>query len=607
MSSREDYAEQRQSVVEGQKTKKDAVPIPNATIFIQSNIHFIKMRWTFKPKPENSKVEHLAQALQVDLFVAALLVQRGIETFDKARLFFRPSLTNLHDPYLMKDMEKAVSRIEKAIANSENILVFGDYDVDGTTAVSLVSSYLKTFYHNVATYIPDRYLEGYGISYKGIDFADDNGFSLIIALDCGIKSIDHIAYANNKNIDFIICDHHRPGDTLPNAVAVLDPKRADCTYPFDELCGCGVGFKLVQALGQNRNQTIDDLVEYLDLVATAIGADIVPMNGENRVLAYFGLQVINQSPRAGIKALMAQSKVKNFSIADVVFKIAPRINAAGRIKHGNEAVALLSEFDDEQATIFAQEIEKYNSERKVLDSETVIQAIAQIEQNGEQNRFSNVVFQENWHKGVIGIVASKIIEKYYKPTLVFTKSGDKLAASARSVTGFDVYNAIDACSEHLEQFGGHMYAAGMTLKPGNYQKFKDAFEKQVQQSILPQQREPEIQIDAEINLRDITPKLTRILKQFEPFGPQNMTPVFFTKNLVDTGYAKNIGKDNEHFKLFLKQKQHYNDRGIAAIAFNLGNKNIDFKKPFDALYTIEENEFNGKIDLQLNVRDIRQS
>ena len=564
------------------------------------------MRWTLKPKPDNSKVKHLAQVLQVDDFVATLLVQRGIHTFDQARLFFRPSLADLHDPYLMKDMDKAVNRIEKAILNNENILIFGDYDVDGTTAVSLVASYLKTFYTNVATYIPDRYLEGYGISYKGIDFADDNGFSLIIALDCGIKSIEHVAYANNKKIDFIICDHHRPSDVLPNAVAILDPKRADCTYPYDELCGCGVGFKLVQALGQNRNQTIDDLVEYLDLVATAIGADIVPMTGENRILAHFGLQIINQSPRAGLKALMAQSKAKNFSITDVVFKIAPRINAAGRIKHGNEAVALLSEFDDDQATIFAQEIEKHNAERKVLDTETVVQALAQIEDNNEQNRFSNVVYQENWHKGVIGIVASKIIEKYYKPTLVFTKSGEKLAASARSVPGFDVYNAIDACSEHLEQFGGHMYAAGMTLKPENYQKFKEAFEKQVQKTILPEQREPEIQIDAEINLRDITPKLTRILKQFEPFGPQNMTPVFCTKNLVDTGYAKCIGKENEHFKLFLKQKQHYSDQGVGAIAFNLSNKKIDFKKPFDALYTIEENEFNGKIDLQLNIRDIRQ-
>ena len=420
------------------------------------------MRWTIKPKPDSEKVNHLAQALNVETFVASLLIQRGIETFEQARQFFRPSLQDLHNPYLMKDMDKAVARIEKAIENNENILVFGDYDVDGTTAVSLVSSYLKTYYPNVATYIPDRYDEGYGISFKGIDFADDNGFSLIIALDCGIKSIDHVAYANERNIDFIICDHHRPGVTLPNAIAVLDPKRDDCNYPYDELCGCGIGFKLTQALAENRGQNIEDLVEYLDLVATAIGADIVPMTGENRILAHFGLLVINENPRPGIQALIAQAKAKFFTITDVVFKIAPRINAAGRIKHGNEAVALLSEFDLEQATIFASEIEKYNSDRKDLDKQITIEALNQIEESKEQNRFTNVVFQEDWHKGVIGIVASRLIEKHYKPTLVFTKSGDKLAASARSVKGFDVYNALESCSEHLEQFGGHMYAAGMT-------------------------------------------------------------------------------------------------------------------------------------------------
>ena len=410
------------------------------------------MRWTIKPKPNSEKVNHLAQALNVETFVASLLIQRGIETFDQAKQFFRPSLQDLHNPYLMKDMDKAVARIEKAIENNENILVFGDYDVDGTTAVSLVSSYLKTYYSNVATYIPDRYDEGYGISFKGIDFADDNGFSLIIALDCGIKSIDHVAYANERKIDFIICDHHRPGDFLPSAIAVLDPKRNDCNYPYDELCGCGIGFKLIQALGKNRGQTIDDLVEYLDLVATAIGADIVPMTGENRILAHFGLLVINENPRPGIQALIAQSKVKTFTITDVVFKIAPRINAAGRIKHGNEAVALLSEFNLEQATILSAEIETYNSDRKDLDKQITIEALNQIEENKEQNRFTNVVFQEDWHKGVIGIVASRLIETYYKPTLVFTKSGDKLAASARSVKGFDVYNALESCAEHLGEW-----------------------------------------------------------------------------------------------------------------------------------------------------------
>ena len=562
------------------------------------------MRWTLKPKPSEETVQHLAKALNVEDFVATLLVQRGIETFEDARRFFRPSLEDLHDPYLMKDMEKAVARIEKAIENEENILVFGDYDVDGTTAVSLVSSYLKTYYPNVATYIPDRYAEGYGISFKGIDFADDNGFTLIIALDCGIKSIDHVAYAKARNIDFIICDHHRPGEFLPEAIAVLDPKRDDCTYPYDELCGCGIGFKLIQALGQNRNETINDLIPYLDLVSAAIAADIVPMTGENRVLAYFGLQVINSDPRPGIKAIIHQIKKQTLDITDVVFIIAPRINAAGRIKHGNHAVELLTEFDFEQAQQFASEIEAYNSERKDLDKLITKEALQQIEENNEKERFTSVVFQEDWHKGVIGIVASRLIETYYRPTLVFTKSGDKYAASARSVKGFDVYNALEACTEHLEQFGGHMYAAGMTLKEENYQIFKDAFEKEVERTIHPDMLTPEIAVDAEIDFADITPKLIRILKQFEPYGPQNMTPIFLTRNLKDTGYGKPLGQDEEHLKLFVKQN---NSEGLAAIGFNLGNK-IELtthQKPFQAVYCIDENEWKGKLSLQLRLRDIK--
>jgi len=563
------------------------------------------MRWTLKPKPSEDTVKHLAKALNVEDFVATLLVQRGIETFEDARRFFRPSLADLHDPYLMKDMDKAVARIEKAIENEENILVFGDYDVDGTTAVSLVSSYLKTYYPNVATYIPDRYDEGYGISFKGIDFADDNGFSLIIALDCGIKSIDHVAYAKARNIDFIICDHHRPGEFLPEAVAILDPKREDCNYPYDELCGCGIGFKLIQALGQNRNETINDLIPYLDLVSAAIAADIVPMTGENRVLAYFGLQVINKDPRPGIKAIIHQIKKQNLDITDVVFIIAPRINAAGRIKHGNHAVELLTEFDFEQAQQFASEIEAYNSERKDLDKLITKEALQQIEENNEKERFTSVVFQEDWHKGVIGIVASRLIETYYRPTLVFTKSGDKYAASARSVKGFDVYNALEACIEHLEQFGGHMYAAGMTLKEENYKTFKDAFEKEVERTIHPDMLTPEIAIDAEIDFADITPKLIRILKQFEPYGPQNMTPIFLTKNIRDTGYGKPLGQEDEHLKLFVKQN---NSEGIAAIGFNLGNK-IELtthQKPFQVVYCIDENEWKGKLSLQLRLRDIKE-
>ncbi|WP_394776970.1 single-stranded-DNA-specific exonuclease RecJ [Flavobacterium sp.] len=562
------------------------------------------MRWTIKTKPSEDKIKHLAQALNVEDFVATLLIQRGIETFEDAKNFFRPKLEHLHDPFLMKDMDKAVSRIELAIENQENIMVFGDYDVDGTTAVSLVSSYLKSRYPNIATYIPDRYAEGYGISFKGIDFADDNGISLIIALDCGIKSIEHIAYAKEKNIDFIICDHHRPGEFLPDAVAVLDPKRDDCFYPYDELCGCGVGFKLIQALGTNRGETIEDLIPYLDLVATAIAADIVPITGENRVLAYFGLQVINSDPRPGIKALVHQVKKKTLDITDVVFIISPRINAAGRIKHGNHAVELLTEFNFEQAQQFASEIEQYNSDRKDLDKQITKEAFQQIIQNQEQERFSTVVFQEDWHKGVIGIVASRLIETYYRPTLVFTKSGDKYAASARSVKGFDVYNALDACSEHLEQFGGHMYAAGMTLKAENYVIFKEAFEKQVSVTILPEMRTPEIEVDAEIDFVDITPKLIRILKQFEPYGPLNMTPVFMTKNAKDTGYAKTLGSEEEHLRLFIKQN---NSDGIAAIGFGLGKK-IDIVKnqqPFQLAYSLAENEWNGTVSTQLMLKDIR--
>jgi len=562
------------------------------------------MRWNPKSKPNPEKVQAIQQALQVDEIIATLLVQRGIETFEQAKTFFRPTLADLHNPYLMKDMDKAVTRIEKAIANNENILVFGDYDVDGTTAVSLVSSYLRSFYPNVATYIPDRYAEGYGISYMGIDYAEDNDISLIIALDCGIKSIDHVNYAKAKNIDFIICDHHRPGDILPNAVAVLDPKRDDCSYPYDELCGCGVGFKLIQALAENRNQTIEDLVEYLDLVATAIAADIVPITGENRVLAKFGLEVINSNPRPGIKALIQNVKKKVLTITDVVFIVAPRINAAGRIKHGNEAVALLTEYDLDQAEQFASEIEQHNSDRKELDKQITKEALLQIEENNEQTRFSTVVYQENWHKGVIGIVASRLVENYYRPTIVFTKSGEKLAASARSVKDFDIYNALEACAEHLEQFGGHMYAAGMTLLEENYENFKNAFEKVVQETIHPDLLTPEISYDAEIELSEINPKLMRLLKQFEPFGPENMTPLFLAKGLTDSGYAKTLGSDNEHLKAFVKQG---NSESFGAIGFGLENK-LDLvtnKNKFDAIFSLEENEWKDTITLQLQLRDIR--
>lgn len=563
------------------------------------------MRWNLKPKPDTEKVKSLQNSLNIDELTATLLVQRGIATFEEARQFFRPKLEDLHDPYLMKDMDKAVIRIEKAIENKENILVFGDYDVDGTTAVSLVSSYLRSFYPSVDTYIPDRYDEGYGISFKGIDYAEDNAITLIIALDCGIKSIDHIAYANAKNIDFIICDHHRPGNSLPDAVAILDPKRDDCSYPYDELCGCGIGFKLIQALAKNRNQTILDLIPYLDLVATAIGADIVPITGENRILAKFGLEVINSNPRPGFKAITQNIKKKELTITDVVFIIAPRINAAGRIKHGNYAVQLLTEFGIEEAEAFAKEIETFNVDRKELDKQITIEALSQITTNQEEKRFSTVVYQEDWHKGVIGIVASRLIETYYRPTLVFTKSGDKLAASARSVKDFDVYNALEACSEYLLQFGGHMYAAGLTLKQEQFENFKNQFEKVVSETITEELLTPEILIDAEINLSEINDKFIRILKQFEPFGPMNMTPIFLTKNLVDTGYGKKIGESEEHLRLYVKQGD---SEGFGAIGFKMGDK-LDIAKdrqPFQAVYSVEENEFNGNVNLQLRLRDIKE-
>ena len=561
------------------------------------------MRWTLKPAPNKEKAAKLAADLQVDIAVANVLCQRNIETFSAAKKYFRPSLSEIHDPFLMKDMDVAVARIESAIRNNENILIYGDYDVDGTTAVSLVSSYLKTITKNIATYIPDRYAEGYGISYMGIDFAQDNDFSLIIALDCGIKAIDKVAYASEKNIDFIICDHHKPGNEIPKAVAILNAKRADCTYPFGELCGCGVGFKLIQALGVSRNQTITDFVPYLDLVATAIAADIVPMSGENRVLAYHGLQVINQNPRNGIKAIIHQTKKTILTITDVVFIIAPRINAAGRIKHGNYAVELLTEMDFDSAVEFAAAIEIFNADRKELDKRITDEAIIQIIDNEEEQGFSTVVFQEDWHKGVIGIVASRLIEKYYRPTLVFTKSGDKLAASARSVKGFDVYNALLECDEFIEQFGGHKYAAGLTLLPENYDNFKNKFEEVVERTIDKKVLTPEISIDAEIELSEITPKFFRIIQQMAPFGPLNMKPTFTSTCVRDNGYGKQVGADKTHLKLNVFQGDNKNNYN--AIGFNLGDKMECVQNDFDIVYALDENEWNGRKSVQLVLKDLK--
>ncbi len=563
------------------------------------------MRWTLKPKPQAEKIKALQKALQVDAAIANLLLQRGVETFEEAKTFFRPSLSDLHDPFLMKDMDLAVARIEKAIANKENILVYGDYDVDGTTSVALMSTYLKTKYPLIHTYIPNRYDEGYGISYKGINFALENDFSLIIALDCGIKSVEKVAHAKKLGIDFIICDHHRPGSEIPKAAAVLDPKREDCNYPYKELCGCGVGFKLVQALASKDGKTVEDLTEYLDLVATAIGADIVPINGENRALAYFGLQVINTNPRPGIKAVLDKVEKTELTITDVVFIVAPRINAAGRMKHGNYAVTLLAEEEHDKANQYASEIDEYNLDRRETDKQITEEALKQIEDQKEQNRLTTVVYDENWHKGVIGIVASRLTETYYRPTIVFTKSGEKLAASARSVRGFDVYNAIEACSEHIEQFGGHKYAAGLTLEAENYEAFKQAFEDEVTKTIDRNLLTPEIKIDTQIELNDITPKFYRILKQFAPYGPENMTPVFMTENLIDTGYGKCVGADKTHLRLTATQTD--TSKSIVCIGFGMGDKLelISSRKPFNAVYSIDDNEWKGKVTLQLKLRDIK--
>lgn len=562
------------------------------------------MRWTLKPQQEEQAIKALAESLNVDSLVAQLLLQRGIGTYEEARRFFRPQLSDLHDPYLMKDMDLAVARIQRAMAGNENILVYGDYDVDGTTAVALLSSYLMQRYPNVATYIPDRYAEGYGVSFQGIDYASDNGVSLIIALDCGVKALDQVAYAREKGIDFIICDHHRPGERLPDAIAILDPKREDCGYPYKELCGCGVGFKLIQALAREKGHPVEDLLPYLDLVATAVGADIVPITGENRVLSYFGLQRLNTQPRPGLRALMDQSKKGEFSSTDLVFIIAPRINAAGRIKHGLHAVELLTETSLDNAAKLAEAIEAYNTERRGLDQEITEEALTQIRENREEERFTSVVYKENWHKGVIGIVASRLTETYYRPTLVFTRSGNKLAASARSVRGFDVYEALEGCADYIEQFGGHTYAAGLTLAESQYAHFKERFEKVVSATIDPILLVPEIQIDAVIRLDEISPKLLRIIQQFAPFGPGNLMPVFMADNLKDSGYGRTVGQGEKHLKLSLLQ---YGAGPFDAIGFNLGHK-LEIAaqgRRFSAVFTLDENEWQGKISLQLKLKDLR--
>jgi single-stranded-DNA-specific exonuclease len=561
------------------------------------------MLWQAVSPPEDSKVQELADQLNVPRELAYLLAQRGITDFGQAKEYFRPELSQLHSPFLMQDMQQAVERIAKAIDRSEAVMVFGDYDVDGTTSVALVSSYLQNHLDVVIPYIPDRYKEGYGISIAGIDEAKARGISLIIALDCGIKAHEQVAYSKELGIDFIICDHHLPDATLPQAIAVLDPKRADCEYPYKELCGCGIGFKLIQALQQHFGLEVVDLNAYLDLVATAIAADIVPMTGENRLLSALGIEHIRQAPRAGFQFFLSNLK-KPVRVSDLVFVIAPRINAAGRMNQGISAVELLLAKNQEEALPLARSIEFFNTERRSTDERITKEALQQIELEEAKLNASTVVYHPSWHKGVIGIVASRLIENYYRPTVVLTKSEDVLAGSVRSVKGFDVYQALEACKDHMIQFGGHKYAAGLTLDETQLEEFKAAFEKAVQERILDSQKAPVMLYDAELTLDAITSKLYRILIQMAPFGPKNMKPVFVSHNCIDKGGSRLVGKDQDHLKLELVDSKGTVTQGIG---FGLGqhHSKVKQKNPFSILYTLDENEFNGSVSLQLLIKDIK--
>ena len=563
------------------------------------------MHWKFKSTPTETTVAHLKSCLGVDDVIATLLAQRGIDTFEAAKAYFRPHLGQLHDPFLMQDMDKAVARLLDAITQNEAVMVFGDYDVDGTTSVSMLTHFLRNQGVPVTTYIPDRYAEGYGLSKQGIEAAKEANIQCIVALDCGVKAIAQAEYSASLGIDLIICDHHTPGETLPKALAVLDPKRSDCAYPYKELCGCGIGFKLMQGVAQKQGKDVDTLGAYLDFVAVAIAADLVPITEENRTLAYLGLQQIQVASRPGLKAIL-RDKTNGQSISDVVFGAAPRINAAGRMKHGLHAVELLLSNSEQEAAHIAGEIETFNTSRKEVEQEITQEALAQIEANNEEESATSVVFSSNWHKGVIGIVASRLIEKYYRPTLVFTKASEGiLAASARSVRGFDVYAAIDACSAHIIQFGGHKYAAGITMKEENYAAFKAAFEAQVAQTITTTQKEQSLYIDVALPFASITPKLLRILKQMEPFGPENRSPVFYTEGVVDSGYAKLVGQDKSHLKARFVQGS---SSPIDGIGFGLGDKIglLKSKKPFSIAYDLEENHWQGTVSVQLSVKDIQE-
>jgi single-stranded-DNA-specific exonuclease len=569
----------------------------------------MEKRWVLKTQGGKDQNEKLAEELNIEPVLANLLIQRGVKSFDEAKAFFRPELDDLYDPFLMKDMDLAIDRIEKAIKGNENILIYGDYDVDGTTSVALVYSFLKEFYDNVGFYVPDRYSEGYGISLQGVQFAQDNEFTLVIALDCGIKANEKVDYARRNGIDFIICDHHFPGTELPNAVAVLDAKRPDCEYPFKDLSGCGVGFKLIQAYALTHEIPFERIIPYLDLVVVSIASDIVPIIDENRILAYFGLIELNKNPREGLKSIinLAGLKEKNITVDDIVFKIGPRINAAGRMESANEAVELLLANNSRQAKVAANSVNYFNDARKNIDRTITLEALDMLVKEKELGeKKSTVLYNYNWHKGVVGIVASRLIETHYRPTVILTASNGLATGSARSVVGFDVYQAIEACSDLLENFGGHMYAAGLTLQIDKVPEFIKRFEQYVQENIDDQQLIPQVDIDAELELSKIGPKFYRILKQFQPFGPENMAPVFVTKNVADNGEGRIVGVSRDHLKLSLIQETDP-FRNFPAIAFQQA-KVFDFIQSgdfFDICYAIEENSFRGISTLQLNIKDIK--
>lgn len=569
----------------------------------------VEFVWKIKPKGDLDIIKRLASELNINPVLANLLTQRGISTFEGARNFFRPSLEQLYDPFLMKDMHKAIERLNSAIEKKEKILIYGDYDVDGTTSVAMLYLFLSNFYKNIDYYIPDRYDEGYGISKQGIDYAVDNGFKLIITLDCGIKSNQKINYATEKGIDFIICDHHQQGDEVPKAYAVLNPKQRECKYPYKELSGCGVGFKFLQGFCIYNSLPFSDIEKYLDLVVVSIASDIVPLTGENRVLAFYGLKKLNDNPTSGLKAIIKTAGIgdKEIAIDDIVFKIGPRINAAGRMESGSKAVDLLISEGGELAAEMSKEINVFNNSRKNIDRKITIEALDLIANDQIlKNRKSTVLFNPEWHKGVVGIVASRLTDYYYRPTVVLTESNGYATGSARSVEGFDLYNAVDACSDLLENFGGHMYAAGLTMKLSKLQTFIERFEQIVSKTITSVQLTPHIEIDDVIELCDINPKFYNILKQFQPFGPENMSPVFLTENVCDSGYGRIVGSTKEHMKLDIVQEKKPT-LSYPAIAFQKAHyfENICKGDPFDICYTIEENNFMGKTNLQIHIKDIK--